>query len=143
MVVMPINQRNPHIFLCKLLGKTYAAESGTDNDNMFLICHNTPLLIFNSEKNHIVGSFSPFEEAYHERLSPHEVHNTTFYKKFNRIFPFGGMKNDNTILDVIAENYHKDSVCFACRIRCSMMRRRIISSTAPTRIPPFSPAQYP
>ena len=62
MVVMPINQRNPHIFLCKLLGKTYAAESGTDNDNMFLICHNTPLLIFNSEKNHIVGSFSPFEK---------------------------------------------------------------------------------
>ena len=30
---------------------------------------------------------------------------------------------------------------FARRIRCSMMRRRIMSSTAPTTMPPFSPTQ--
>ena len=39
MIVVTVYKRDTHILLGKLLGKTHAAESGTDNDNMFLICH--------------------------------------------------------------------------------------------------------
>ena len=63
MIVVTVYKRDTHILFGKFLRKTHTAESGADNDNVFLICHIFPLLVFNSEKNHIVGSFSPFEKA--------------------------------------------------------------------------------
>ena len=62
MVVVSIHERNPYIFLCEFLGKTHAPKSGSDNDNMLLICHINPTPYHSSEKNHIVGSLSPFEK---------------------------------------------------------------------------------
>lgn len=59
------------------------------------------------------------------RIPPYTHHHITFPEKFNRIF--------FTELRLY--------VCIALRIRCSMMRSRIMRSTAPTTIPPISPAQ--
>ena len=42
MIVMPIHQCNTHILVGEFLCETHAAESGTDDDNMLLICHNDP-----------------------------------------------------------------------------------------------------
>lgn len=50
-------------------------------------------------------------------------------------------QNKSGFMEFIGENYHKLANLFAFRMRCSMTRKRIMSITAPTRMPPFSPTQ--
>ena len=86
MIIMPIHKRDANVFLGKFLGETHAPESGSDDDHMLLIRHNDPTPYSYSEKNHIVWLSFSFEKKLYENISPHGVHHTTFYRKFNRIF---------------------------------------------------------
>ena len=49
-------------------------------------------------------------------------------------------KNNPLLYDTLPQGQQL-TMRFLCRIRCSMMRRRIMSSTAPARMPTFNPAQ--